>query len=139
MPALFALCFVSLPLLLAQLPLPSKHTGLISSLFCLGNHSFSLICPRYRSPRQNIFGLKLQNPLGRFNRAVKIFLGVIGLRQAMKRVGEFRIEFERAIVFRDRLIQFPVAEEVNPGVVVVFRGHFRVIAHRAILSSPIPC
>src|SRR5271156_5643423 len=113
---------LALRLLLLQLLLPPKHPRLVPGLFRLRDHPLPLIRPRNRSPRQNVLGLERQNPLRRLDRPVKILAGGVCWRQTMQRVRKFRLELERPRVLRNRLVEFPLAEEINPGVVVVFRA-----------------
>jgi hypothetical protein len=59
---------------------------------------------------------------------------VIGLRQAMQRVAQFGIQFERPRVFRNRFGKFALPEEINSIVIMVLGGLFRRVAHSAILT-----
>ena len=129
----------TLRLLLPQLLLPSQHARLIPSLLRLRHHPLALIRARHRRPRQNILRLDLENPPRRPDRPVKIFLRVVCLRQTMQCVRKFRIKRNRALVFRNRLVQLPLTEEINPGVVMVFSAcsvhHGSLIAPALILPS----
>src|SRR5208283_5036101 len=100
-------------LLLSKLLLPSQDSRLVSGFFGFRNHPQALISARNRGPRKNVVRLQNQNSARRFNRAVKIFAGVIRLRQAMKRVDQFRIELQRAVVFLNRRVEFALAEKIN--------------------------
>ncbi len=120
--------------LLLQLFFPSEDARLITGFFGFGDHSLALIGARNRRPRQNVIGIERENAPGRLDRAVKIFLGVVRLRESMQRVGEFRVHLERAAVFRDGFVELPLAEEINPRVVVVFRCH-----DCASVRNPTPC
>src|SRR5580692_284763 len=122
----------ALRLLLPQLFLPTKHPRLIPSLLRLRHHPLALICARHRRPRQNILRLDLQNPPRRLDRPVKVFLRVVCLRQTMQRVRKFRIKRDRALILRNYLVQLPLAEEINPSVVMIFSSQWR--AHRPLIA-----
>jgi hypothetical protein len=122
-----------------QLLLPSEDARLVSGFFRFGDHAFALISARDGSPGENIVGVERQNAPRGLNGAVKILLGVIGLRQAMQRVAKFRIEFQRARVFRDCFREFSFAEKIDARVVMVFRVLRSVTIHTAILAPVPPC
>jgi hypothetical protein len=125
--------------LFLQLLLPAEDACFISGFFGFGDHAFALIGARNRGPGENVIGVELQYAPGGFNGAVKILLGVIGLRQAMQRVAKFGIELQRARVLRDRVREFPFTEEIYARVVVVFRALRRLARHSVILTPVLPC
>jgi hypothetical protein len=114
---------ISLRLLVTELLLPSKDASFVAGFFSLGDHSLTLVGSRDSGPGEDVVGIQLEDAPRGFDGAVKIFPGVVGLRQAMERVGEFRIELERAVIFRDGFLDFSFAEEINSGVVVIFSSH----------------
>ena len=123
--------------LFLQLLLPAQNARFVSGFFSLGDHAFALVGAGNRGPGQNVVRLELEDPPRGFNGAVKILLGVIGLRQAMQRVAKFRIEFQSARVFRDCFREFSFAEEINSRVVVVFRA-LRLLALHDVILAPVP-
>src|ERR1700730_2855088 len=122
-------------LLFPKLLLPSENARFIPGFLGLRNHTEALIGPRNRGPRENVVGFQREDSSRSFNRAVKIFLGVIRLRQAMKRVDQLWIELQRSVVFFNRGIEFPFAKEINSSVIVVFGGHQNPCANAPILPS----
>ena len=120
--------------MLPQLLLPAEDARFVAGFFSFGDHAFALVGARNCGPGKDVFRIEREDALRGFNRTVKILLSVVGLRQAMQRVAKLGVEFERPHVFRDGLRQFSFAEEVNSGVVVIFRGAIRSAAHAVILS-----
>ncbi len=123
--------------LFLQLLLPTEDSRFVAGFFGFGDHSFALIRAGNGSPGENIFRVELKDAPCGFNGAVKILLGVIGLRQAMQRVAKFRIKFQRACVFRNCFPELSFAEEIYARVVVVFRALTRLAVHDVILA-PVP-
>lgn len=134
-----SLNFPAARFLFLQLLFPAENTRFVSSFFRLGNHPFALIGAGNGSPRENVVRIKRKYAPRGFNGAVKILLGVIGLRQAMQRVAKFRIEFQRTRVFRNRFREFSFAEEIDARVVMVFRVVRCIAIHAAILAPAPPC
>jgi hypothetical protein len=124
--------------MLAKLVLPSEDARLVSGRFCFRHHAFALIRARNRGPREHIVGVESQDAVRRFDRAVKILLSVVGLREAMQRVGKLGIEFERPLILLDRFGQLARAEKVDSCVVMFFRGGIRWGTHHTILASAQP-
>jgi hypothetical protein len=125
--------------LFLQLLLPAEDSRFVSGFFGFRDHALALIGARDGGPGQNVVGIEGQDAPRGFNGAVKILLGVIGLRQAMQRVAKFGIEFQRARVFRDCFREFSFAEEIYACVVVVFRALRSLTIHAAILAPVLPC
>jgi hypothetical protein len=122
-----------------QLLLPAEDARFVAGFFGLGNHAFALVGAGDGGPGENVIGVEREDAAGSFNGAVKILLGVIGLRQAMQRVAKLGIEFEGARVFRDCFREFSFTEEIYARVVVVFCALGRVVGHAVILASGSPC
>ena len=131
--------FSCVGLLFLQLLLPAEDSRFVSGFFGFGNHALALIGAGDGGPCENVVGVEREDAAGGFNGAVKILLGVIGLRQAMQRVAKFGIEFQGARVFRDCFREFSFAEEINPRVIMVFRALRSLAIHAAILAPVLPC
>jgi hypothetical protein len=129
---------ISLGLLVAELLLPSEDASFVAGLLSFRDHSLALIGAGYSGPGEDVVRIKLEDASGGLNGAVKIFPGVVGLREAMKRVGEFRIERKRAIVFRDGFLNFSFTEEINSGVVMIFSVHGERCLGAAFCAAILP-
>jgi hypothetical protein len=119
-----------------ELFLPAQDAGFIAGFFGLGNHSFALVGAGDGGPSENVVRIECDDAAGGFNCAVKIFLGVVCLRETMERVGKFRIECESAIVLGNRGVELAVAKKINSRIVVVFGGHLHPSLSRGIVLSP---
>ena len=137
--ALNELSFSAARFLFLQLLLPAEDARFVAGFFGFRNHAFALIGAGDGSPCEDVVGVEFKDAARRFNGAVKILLGVIGLRQAMQRVAQFRIQLQSARVFRDCFREFSFAEEIYARVVVVFRALHRLAGHDAILTPVLPC
>jgi hypothetical protein len=122
-----------------QLLFPAEDSCFIAGLFGFGDHAFALVGAGNGGPGENVVGIEREDAAGSFNGAVKILLGVIGLRQAMQRVAKFGIEFQSARVFRDCFREFSFAEGIYACVVMVFRALRCVVGHAVILAPGLPC
>ena len=122
--------------MLPQLLFPAEDARFVAGFFSFGNHAFALEGARNSGPGEDILRVEGEDAPRGFNGAVKILLGVIGLRQAMQRVAKLGMEFERTRVFRNGFRQFAFAEEIDSRVVMVFRGLIGRVAHARILASP---
>ena len=76
--------------MLAQLLFPAEDARFVAGFFSFGDHAFALIGARDGGPGENVFGIEGEDAARSFNRAVKILLSVVGLRQAMQRVAKLR-------------------------------------------------
>ena len=122
-----------------QLLLPAKDSRFVACFFGFGDHAFALVGAGDGGPGEDVVGLELEDTAGGFDGAVKILLGVIGLRQAMQRVAKFGIEFQGARVFRDCFREFSFTEEIYACIVVVFRALGGFARHDLILAPGSPC
>jgi hypothetical protein len=113
---------------------PAEDAGFVAGGFGFGDHAFALVGARNRRPGQDVFGIEFEQALARFDGAVKILLGVVGLREAMERVGKLGIKSERFFVLRDGFRVFSFAKIISAGIVVVFGGRIRRAAHASILT-----
>src|SRR6185369_10680390 len=101
---------ISLPLALAELPLP------------VGDASRRLIEAREGGVRERIVGRQLAEPLPGLDRLVVAAELAERHPEAVPRVGELRIDRQRLAVDRDRLLGLPVAEEIGRPVVELVLG-----------------
>jgi hypothetical protein len=125
--------------LFLQLLLPAEDARFVSGFLGFGDHAFALVGAGDGCPCEDVVGVEIEYALGCFDGAVKILLGVIGLRQAMQRVAKFGIEFEGARVFCDCFLEFSFAEEIYARVIVVFRVLGSLARHIVILAPVPPC
>jgi hypothetical protein len=134
-----ALGFSCVGFLFFQLLLPTKDSRFVARFFGFGDHAFALVGAGDGGPCEDVVGVEREDAPGGFNGAVKILLGVIGLRQAMQCVAKFGIEFERARVFRDCFREFSFTERIYACVVMVFRAFGTLARHVVILAPVLPC
>lgn len=114
---------------------PAEDAGFVSGSFGFGDQAFALVRAGNRGPGEDVLRVEFEQSLARFDGAVKILLGVIGLRQAMERVGKLGIEIERFFVFRHGFRIFSFAEKIGTRVIVFFGARVRRARHPSILTS----
>src|SRR6185369_9762559 len=121
---------ISLPLALAELPLPVEDASLRALALRLGDAARRLIEAREGGVRERVVGRQLAEPLPGLDRLVVAAELAERHPEAVPRVGELRIDRQRLAVDRDRLLGLPVAEEIGrPVVELVLGGHARCVAH----------